>query len=314
MTHVTKSDLETCLVPLANDIRDSKIGLYGPNTMVWRIAKEAILILGGGRAVLLQLAHPFVAYGVDEHSKTRTDPQGRFRRTFEVIHALVFGDAEVALRHARRVHQIHEHIQGHLGEAAGPFDKATPYEANATDALLWVLATLADTTVQVYERVVAPLSPEEKEQLWREWKIFGRLFGLSEAVMPDTWVAFQAYFRGMLESGILSPTRPAKEIGALLFQGPNIFTALVMKWYGWMTAGLMPEKLRDAYGMPFRSLQRFTFKVSMAVIGFVWSKLPGRLRYLPAYVEANRRMKGLPERDTFGRRIEDLVVDTFAKR
>ncbi|MGH2511842.1 MAG: oxygenase MpaB family protein, partial [Candidatus Limnocylindrales bacterium] len=56
------------------------LGLYGPDSEAWRLNREAMLLLGAGpRALLMQLAHPLVAEGVDQHSTFRTDPWGRLR-------------------------------------------------------------------------------------------------------------------------------------------------------------------------------------------------------------------------------------------
>ena len=40
------------------------IGLFGPDTVTWKVNREAVLLAGGGRALLLQVAHPSVAAGV----------------------------------------------------------------------------------------------------------------------------------------------------------------------------------------------------------------------------------------------------------
>ena len=53
-------------------------GVFGPDSLTWRIDREALTFLGAGRALLLQLAHPWVAAAIAEHSKTIDDPIGRF--------------------------------------------------------------------------------------------------------------------------------------------------------------------------------------------------------------------------------------------
>src|SRR5258706_10449611 len=88
---VTRADLESHIEHLRAEVKDPKAGIYGPGSISWTIGKEAILFLGGGRAALLQLAHPAVAHAVDQHSATRNDPLGPFQRTFDNVFAMVSG-------------------------------------------------------------------------------------------------------------------------------------------------------------------------------------------------------------------------------
>ena len=97
---------------------------------MWARNREAIIFLGGGRAALLQLAHPFVAQAVADHSRTREDMLGRFLRTFEHGFARVWGDLDAAVASARRVHAIHTHIHGVVRETAGGVIAGTRYDAN----------------------------------------------------------------------------------------------------------------------------------------------------------------------------------------
>src|SRR5688572_12475751 len=111
---VTREQLEAHLDKVQARVRDPRAGLFGPGSLVWNINREQSIFLAGGRAALLQEAHPYVAHGVDQHSLTRSDPQGRFERTFRNVYAMVFGDLESALKSARRVHTIHERIRGQI--------------------------------------------------------------------------------------------------------------------------------------------------------------------------------------------------------
>src|SRR5580692_9983162 len=80
-------------------------GVFGPDSLTWRIDREALTFLGAGRALLLQLAHPWVAAAIAEHSKTIDDPIGRFHRTFAVVFTMVFGTLDQALSAARALHR-----------------------------------------------------------------------------------------------------------------------------------------------------------------------------------------------------------------
>ena len=43
---------------------DAGAGLFGPHSALWRVNREAALFLGSGRALLLQLAHPWVGTAI----------------------------------------------------------------------------------------------------------------------------------------------------------------------------------------------------------------------------------------------------------
>src|SRR5689334_13517853 len=101
---VTRADLEASLEALRRQIADPRAGILGPRSIAWQIGGDLAVFLGGGRAALLQLAHPIVAYAIAQHSHTRADVAGRFRRTFQSVFAMVFGELDDALAAARRVH------------------------------------------------------------------------------------------------------------------------------------------------------------------------------------------------------------------
>src|SRR6516165_3232630 len=169
---VGEADLEREFAIIRNAAAESCEGVFGPSSMMWHIDKEAAIFLGAGRALLLQLAHPWIATAIAEHSRTLTDPIGRFQRTFNVMFTMVFGTTEQALAAARRLHQRHAGISGRLTVALGPFAAGSRYQANDAAALYWVHATLIDTALIAYELVCPPLAAAERERYWGEARLF----------------------------------------------------------------------------------------------------------------------------------------------
>ena len=121
-------------------------GLFSPDSVAWKIDRERAVLLGGGRSLLMQLAHPRVARGVAEHSDFRRRPFRRLARTLTLSLDSVFGDRDVALRSAGRINAAHASVRG---EGYSAFDP---------DLLLWVFATLADSAVLSYELFVRGLT------------------------------------------------------------------------------------------------------------------------------------------------------------
>src|SRR5919197_1242574 len=76
-------------------------GYFADDSVIRRVSRELLLLLGGGRALLMQVAHPLVAAGVAEHSDYRENPWARLFRTLDVTTRIVFGDAETSRQAAR---------------------------------------------------------------------------------------------------------------------------------------------------------------------------------------------------------------------
>jgi uncharacterized protein (DUF2236 family) len=117
---------------------------FTPGDVIWGVHRELALLLGAGRALLLQLAHPLIAAGVQEHSDFSRDPLGRLARTLEPMYALIFGTPAASASAAAQMRRAHAPVRGVLREATGAYPAGTVYDA--ADPLLPVVhATLIDT-------------------------------------------------------------------------------------------------------------------------------------------------------------------------
>jgi uncharacterized protein (DUF2236 family) len=288
---VERDDLLKLLDRIRAGNTDPRAGVFGPESMLWRINRESLAFLGGGRAALLQLAHPYVAHAVDQHSHTKTDLSGRFVRTFDNVFSLVFGDLDTALNSAKRVHTYHSTVTGKIEEDVGPYNRGHAYAANTIPALLWVQATLIETSVQVYELMMRPLSLWEKDAYYEESKTFGAMFGIPASAAPSDWTAFRKYVDAMFAPGSgVAVGGPAREMAHYLMQPPAPGLGLVMKWYETITAVLLPERVREEYGYSVGAADRAAFRASVNAIRRAYPHLPSAMRFLPAYNDALRRI------------------------
>src|SRR5258708_7580038 len=184
-------------------------GLFEEDSITRRVNRENILLLGGGRALLMQLAHPKVAAGVDEHSDFRAHPIRRLRRTIRMTMAIVFGDRDTALAAARGVNQVHAKVQG-----AG-------YRALDPDLLLWVYATLADTALVTYEAFVRRVLPHERDEFHEEFKLLGELLGIPRDRFPHTVRDFDVYLEQMVSGGPVRVDTRSRELAEHVMRSPT---------------------------------------------------------------------------------------------
>src|SRR6516165_9855696 len=111
---VSRGDSEALLAAIEQATSDRSAGVFGPQSMSWKINREAALFLGAGRAALLQLAHPWVATALDQHSTVMERPIARFHSTFRIVFTMVFGSLAQASAAARHLYEVHTYIQGNM--------------------------------------------------------------------------------------------------------------------------------------------------------------------------------------------------------
>jgi uncharacterized protein (DUF2236 family) len=245
-------------------------GLYADDSITRRVNRENILLLGGGRALLMQLAHPLVAAGVDEHSDFRTHPIRRLRRTVHMTMAIIFGDRETALAAARGVNHVHTRVRG------------SGYRALDPDLLIWVHATLVDSALVTYETFVGPLTERERDDFYKESKLVGELLGIPRDRFPETRRDFDAYMEAMMVSGPVQVDERAKELGRLVLRPAlRLLPGPVMIPFEVVTAGLLPETLRTQYGLVWGPGQRRAFKLAVKTVPRLVAMTPPVLRVWP---------------------------------
>jgi uncharacterized protein (DUF2236 family) len=302
-TDALERTLETARAAAAGEIE----GLYGPRSVTWRVDREAAIFLGAGRALLLQLAHPWVGAAIAEHSRVSADPVGRFHRTFGTVFTMVFGTLEQALTTARRLHRRHAAIAGALPDEVGPFAQGSRYVANHIPALQWVHATLVDTALRAHDLVLPPLTEDEREQYWTEAKRFAALFGIPPDALPADWNAFVAYTEGMMETEVLTVGSAGREIARSLLAGENRRVRPPV-WYQALTAQMLPKRLRAAFGLRAAERDYAQADRALAWIRGMYPLVPERLRTVGPYQEARARLEGKRGPDFFTRRINAFWI------
>lgn len=87
-------------------------GLFGPDSVTWKVHGHPSGIIGGFSSLMLQSLHPLPMAGVAEHSDYRENPFGRLSRTASFVAATTYGSTEVAESVIAHVNHVHTYIHG----------------------------------------------------------------------------------------------------------------------------------------------------------------------------------------------------------
>ena len=234
----------------------------GPGSVTWRINREAILIAGWGRAILLQLAHPAIAAGVHDHSAFRGSLAAsvkRLRGTVGAMLALTFGDTDEMITAAARINAVHDRVRGRIANGSGE-----SYSAHDPEAQRWVHASMLASIPLAHELLVGPLTRPERDQYCLESAHMEPLMGMPAGWLPRDSAGLDTYMRDMLAGDQLVVTDTSRLLAqALLYP---------LQWYvAWpaframqrLTIGTLPASIRQAYGFDWtpsdaRALDRWT--------------------------------------------------------
>lgn len=226
-------------------------GLFDDDAPIRRWSRENAVVMGGGCALLLEVAHPLVAAGVARHSAFREDPFGRLQRTLAAVSSIVFGARVEAVAAARRVETAHRDVHGRLGRQVGPFTADARYSARDPELVAWVWMTVAWTTVRVRERLLEPAFPAELDAFHRDHARVARLLGVPSELAPSTHEGFGRSFDRIRCEALAVGDEARAVAGALLGRGgpgpgaPLPGGGLARA----LAAALLPEELREPYGL-----------------------------------------------------------------
>ncbi|HWD61703.1 MAG TPA: oxygenase MpaB family protein, partial [Humibacter sp.] len=227
---------------------------------VERFASDCVLVVGGARAILLQVADPVVAAGVARHSDFAHRPVERLRNTLTFAYAVVLGtpsDASAVVRHVGRAH-------------------APVSRADEAERQLWVAATLYDTAALVHEVVYGELAKEVATEALREYSRLGTSLDMPLSLWPATPADFDAYFVKRVSG--LTVGADARQIAHDLFSpttAPSWLRAGI-PLARLLTIDLLPASVRRAYGFRFGPLRRWQARQAWRVIRLVAYLLPAR--------------------------------------
>ncbi|MFF1463897.1 oxygenase MpaB family protein [Streptomyces sp. NPDC058330] len=260
-----------------------------PGGVLWSLAGDVRGLLMLPAALTLQVAHPAVGAGVDEHSVFRTDPWGRGERSLRSLQLWVYG-GEAAAEEGRRLRTLHRTIQG-------TDTRGRRYHALTPANYAWVHATGFPVYQHAARYLVRPLGEAQERALYREWLQVGRILGIHDRDMPQTIEEFWPYYRSVLadeiertpvvedlvatDRPVPPPDRGPSAVRLTLRVLWPLLLPPLARFRRFVTVGLMPPEAREAIGLAWSDAEERRLRRFCALVRCVVPVLPERLRYLP---------------------------------
>lgn len=276
---------------MSSECELKNLHLFDPNGTFWQVNREQVLLLGGGAALLMQVAHPKISAAIADHSDFREHPIQRLFRTVKTMRELIYGDNSLAA--IERVNHIHSGVHGNMSEATSFFSVGTPYSAANPELVLWVYATLVVTSLKAYSIFVRRLAPEDEQAFYLESRIIAKIFGAPDALIPSDLTSFQTYFSDMLDGPVLEITPTAQKLAEDIIHPPiRGFPATLGDLISIPTLALLPKQLRERYEFRWDSKRRLAWSIGRRSIRRILPFVPKLARLNKSARKAERRQSG----------------------
>jgi uncharacterized protein (DUF2236 family) len=167
-------------------VRDQ--GLFGPESVTWRVVGHQASIVGGLRSLVIQSLHPLAMAGVADFSDYRARPLLRLQRTARYVATTTFGTTEQANEAAAMVRRIHKRVRG--------VDPVTgrSYSADDPETQVWVHTVEMHSFLAAYRAFAGPISDEEADRFFAENVPVAELVGTPASLVPSSVAEVREYF------------------------------------------------------------------------------------------------------------------------
>jgi len=255
-------------------------GLFGPQSIVWRVNRDRTFPLAGMRSLMVQALHPLAMAGVAQHSNWRKDPFGRLAATSSYLLTTTYGDTASALAAAAWVRKIHTHVKGVDTETG------LAYSAEDPDLLLWVHAGMVDSIITVVQRYGRTLEEAEADRYVGEMVRFAEIVGVPAEQVPSTVRSLREYIDSV---ALRQATPAAKDAIGVVLDPPDLDGDSRDLWHdlGQVAVGTLPAWAREMYGFdapPPELMERESVRQLLGALDLAFESLPGVL-------EARRRIE-----------------------
>jgi uncharacterized protein (DUF2236 family) len=188
-------------------------------------------------------------------------------RTLRALYLITYGTKAEADRAGEAVQRGHARVRGVTTEPLGAFPAGTPYSASDPELMLWVHGTLVYVSLELYQRHVRRLPPEQEERYYREMAVVAQIFGTPAAVIPRSLDEFREYVGAQIESGPITATAPARDVAEVILAAPvPAPMRMLLPAHRLATAGTLPPRLREEYGLRFGPAHRVALHVAARAV------------------------------------------------
>lgn len=259
--------------------------MFGPGSLLFELYGDRRGFLVAPAIGLMQLMHPDLGRGVEQHSAFYDEPLERLFRSVPQIQGTIF-DGEQAARTAAQVRDFHQDIKGTMPDGRR-------YHALDPDTFWWAHATFIDTVFRSHDLFfLHPLTPTQKAVVYAEGVAWWQQYGLSMRPVPPTYDDFRDYWQGMLADGL--EATPAARGLVDFMQDP---AAMPQPWvpqqlwrlvgpgaaigFREVLAGTLPPEVRETFGMRWTRANEAAFTAFRRTVATTWPLLPYRTRIMP---------------------------------
>ncbi|WP_051387872.1 oxygenase MpaB family protein [Saccharopolyspora rectivirgula] len=226
----------------------SDTGLFGPNSVTWRIHTDPAMWIAAFSALALQSLHPRTMWGTYQNSALfdRRKAMARLFRTADFVAIRTFGTSEEVAKAGARVRRIHSSLTG-IDERTGE-----EFRLDETENLLWVHCAEVYPYLLVARACGIPLTDAEADTYLDEQRRSAAVVGLDPERVPGSVAEMEEYFRQMRPK--LELTDSARR-GIRMWMNtpaPRHLAALrlVYPYLGALGISLLPGWARELYSLP----------------------------------------------------------------
>lgn len=236
---------------------------FNPEGELYNVNKERLVVLGGGRALLMQLAHPLISQGIHDARFLEERPAARLTNTLDNGLRLIFSTPAEAEEITSRINTTHQRVKGILDENVGKHQAGDLYDATNPELLKWVAATIVDSSLLGYETFVGPLSTEQKDKYIEEATSLFEMLNVEPETFPKSFSELSNYIEEMILTREVCVSSVAKHLAPYaMLQHAEPTKTLALPIFK-VTIGLLPKEIREQYGFKWsyleeKLLQQFT--------------------------------------------------------
>ncbi len=267
--NVFDKQVQKALVSVTN----KELGFWGPDSVLWKVMKKIFpLYMASSRLLIMQSIHIWMAQAGNDASYAFSQPMNRAYRTYVSISMIIFGTVDEALQVSQFIRKLHETVKGELKTSKHPFAD-NQYQANESNALMWVHAALWESIVNSYNQLNIPLTESELNQLNQELKIFAYLFGIEDEFIPESWSEFIEYNQSTWDSNVLGYEQPHQEMVNYFLNDlektmPGIFKPF-FDFHREYTISTLPLQIQDKFALKYNARKAKAFLVLFKLVNKV---------------------------------------------